>query len=181
MMECLIQVFHGWLCASTVQIVLLVNLQMQHHVGHESLGMYLNWHRDTHLNSGTLRRDSGRYKWMGFNRVLYHSQRYRRQGHCRQCTTCCPLDLCVVTLTCGSDKKGNINVWFFPTSPVFTEVTWFPSFQALWTYKLQRPGRLPMCWVSPVSTPAHITCVHSESSRTFHVFEEFSSFWQGVA
>lgn len=69
---------------------------MQHHVGREPPGGYLNWHRDTHLNSGqdhSLRRDSGRYKWMGFNRVLYHSQRHRRQGNCQQWSLCGYVDL----------------------------------------------------------------------------------------
>lgn len=69
---------------------------MQHHVGRESSGMYPNWHRDTHLNSGqdhSLRRDSGRYKRMGFNRVLYHNQRYRRQGNCQQWSLCGHLDV----------------------------------------------------------------------------------------
>lgn len=149
---------------------------MQHHMRREPRDMYLNWYRDTHLPLPM----QGPYKWMCFNRVLYHSQRYRGQGNCWQCTACCPLDLCVVTLTYGSDKKGSMNVWFFPVSPVFKEMIWFPFFQALWTYKLQRPGCLPMCWVSRLSVPAHTICIHSESSRTFHVSEELSSFWKGV-
>lgn len=159
-----------------MKIVLLVNLQMQHHVGREPPGMY----PDTGTPILTVGRTTPYAGTLGGING-WASTEYFITAKDTDAKATANNDLCVVTLTCGSDKKGSINVWFFPTSPVFTEVTWFPSFQALWTYMLQRPGYLPMCWVSPVSAPAQTTCVHPESSRTFHVSEEFGSFRQGDA